>query len=207
MDGTLVLATRGIKARHRHLQRDLLRLLPHGRLGSKFGADEQLKAVVRLCEDAGCRSALLLDARDPHRLYMWAASCPEGPSAMFRVANIHTVAELKLDTRRAAGSRSLLVFDRNFEDTAARRVLKALLTRTFASPARGKSKQLLPVQQTLNFAWLDGRVWIRAYRTVPHAFKEGETDVAEIGPRLVLEPVRIIASAFSGAIIHSSEDR
>ena len=116
--GCLVLGTRGIKARHRHLLRDLLQLLPHGKLGSKLATDEGLRGVLQvwrtspkparagtergrapraqLCEDGDCGAALLLDARDPRRLYLWAANTPDGPSAMFQVVNIHTVAELKL---------------------------------------------------------------------------------------------------------------
>ena len=62
-----------------------------------MAADDGLSGVLTLCEDADCGSALLLDARDPGRLHMWLAGCPDGPSAMFRVANVHTVAELKLD--------------------------------------------------------------------------------------------------------------
>ena len=205
--GTLVIATRGIKARHRHLQRDILKLLPHGRLGAKMGAEDELKGILGLCEDAACENALLLDARDPHRLYMWVAGCPDGPSAMFRVSNVHTVAELKLDSKRAAATRTLLVFDSGFEESAERRVMKALLTRTFATPCHGKPKTQPDVKHTLTFTWLDGRVWVRAYRITPHAIKPDAIDVMEIGPRMVLEPIRIIAAGFGGAILYSSDPR
>ena len=97
----LLVSTRGIKARYRHLQRDLLRLLPHSKAGAKVSTEDGLDGVRTLCEESECDAALLLDTRDPRRLYMWAASCPDGPSAMFRVVNVHTVAELKLEARRA----------------------------------------------------------------------------------------------------------
>lgn len=212
---TLVLGTRGLRVRHRHLLRDLQRLMPHARTGAKLDAETGLRSVVHLCEDADCGAALLLDARDPLKLYLWIAGCPDGPSAMFRVLNVHTVAELKLVARRNAGVRSLLSFDQGFDASAERRVVKALLTRTFSVPreaarrnrAGGSSSapNIERVKHTLNFTWLDGRIWLRVYRIGRGL--DGNMDVEEIGPRLVLQPVRIIASGFGGAILHSYEAR
>ncbi|KAL1527215.1 hypothetical protein AB1Y20_015893 [Prymnesium parvum] len=200
---TLVLSTRGIKARDRHLQRDLLRLLPHAKLGHKLGGEQQLSAVPAAAEEAGCDTALLLDARDPRRLYLWLARCPGGPSAMFRVLNVHTVAELKMARRRAAAARTLLVFDRRFDEDAAKRVMRALLTRAFAVPAEGARRSQPKVQHTINFAWLDERIWVRVYRIVFDGTLQ-QTDITEIGPRLVLDPVRIIANSFSGALLYNT---
>lgn len=254
---TLVLGTRGLKARHRHLMRDLLRLLPHGLAGSKHDTcDNSLAGVASACEDADCSAALLLDARDSERLFMWVVSCPDGPSAMFRVRNVHTVAELNFDTHRCAGVRNLLSFDASFDTSAHRRVLKALLVRTLSVPRGAAEKRSvaamrstdtvaapsLPpddealedaekavtdaasaaahanrpraaqqrrsaaverVKHVLAFSWVDERIWLRVYRVGPDAL--GLIDVAEIGPRLVLEPVRIIAAAFSGAILHAHQ--
>lgn len=249
VERVLVLGTRGLKARHRHLQRDLLRLLPHGRPGSKLNTQDGLSAVVDACEDADCASALLLDARDPRRLYLWAAGCPDGPSAMLRVRNVHTVSELNVQARRCAGVRNLLVFDRGFDESADRRVLKALLIRTLSVPRSAVKKTATAaassrsaaddddaeadaaaegddafydeapaaaaapsasgpgverVKHTLSFSWVDERIWMRVYRIGRGV--TGAIDVEEIGPRLVLEPVRIIASGFGGAVLHQSRD-
>jgi len=211
-DRTLLLCTRGVKARHRHLLRDLLQLLPHGKLGSKLPTDEGLGGVLELCEDGGCGTALLLDARDPHRLFLWAANCPDGPSAMLQVVNIHTVAELNFDARRVSGARNVLVFDPAFQRSAEMRLIKALLTSAFAVPpdaAVAAAGEALPARHSVSFAWLDGRVWMRVYRIETNA--AGNLDVAEIGPRLVLLPTRIIASGFGGAILqertHTAERR
>ena len=116
------------------------------------------------CEEADCGTAVLMDARDPTRLYMWFAGCPDGPSVMFRVLNTHTVAELNLDRRRALSARNLLVFDRAFESSAELRVMKALLTRTFSVPASGPPGRHPKTQHSLSFGWLDGRIWLRVYR-------------------------------------------
>lgn len=274
----LVLGTRGLKARHRHLMRDVLRLLPHGVPGSKLDTeDNSLLGAVSACEDANCGTALLFDARDPRRLFLWAASCPNGPSAMFRVRNVHTASELNLEARRCGGVRNLLAFDRAFEASADRRLLKALLTRALGVP-RGAAKRVVAaakggapaaeegeggsdeeeevpeddededggsdeeqdevdaakdrdatldrlgmaaaprkrrrasaatpsgsverVKHALSFSWVDERIWLRVYRIGPDSVT-GALDVVEIGPRLVLEPVRIIASAFAGAVLHT----
>ena len=84
---------------------------------------------------------LLLDARDPRRLYLWAAGCPDGPSAMLRVRNVHTVSELNVQARRCAGVRNLLVFDKAFDASVDRRLLKTLLTRALSVP-RGAAKRI-----------------------------------------------------------------
>jgi ribosome biogenesis protein BRX1 len=208
---TLILGTRGLRARHRHLLRDLLRLMPHGKAGTKLDVENGLKAVVRMCEDADCGAALLFDARDVRRLYMWVACCPDGPSAMFRVLNVHTVSELKFDARRISGVRSLLSFDKAFESCADRRVMKALLTRAFGVPRQAAVRLQLDdtkrsverIKHTLNFSYVDHHIWLRVYRIGRSV--EGKLDIEEIGPRLVLEPVRIIASGFGGAVLHSQE--
>ena len=162
----LVLSTRGITARHRHLQRDLLKLLPHAKLGAKMGAEQELATLPGMVEEANCDTAVLMDARDPRRLYMWLANCPGGPSAMFQVLNVHTVAELKMERRRAAGARTLLVFDGEFEVGAERKVMKELLSQAFAVPASGPTREHPKVQHTINFSWLDNRIWVRVYRVV-----------------------------------------
>ena len=64
VQSVLVLGTRGLKARHRHVMRDLLRLLPHGVPGSKIDTSEDgLLGAVSACEDADCSTAVLFDAR------------------------------------------------------------------------------------------------------------------------------------------------
>lgn len=214
--GCLIASTRGIRARHRHLLRDLTRLLPHSKPHSKVDTDEAgLDGMPALCEDNGCSTSLLLDARDPRRLYMWVAGCPDGPTSMFRVLNIHTVAELKLEARRVFGARNIVVFDEGFNRTADRRVMRAILARTFSVPRPGFADPRLTIapsaagglqaaRHLISFSWLDGSIWLRVYRIQGHIDGSGALDVEEIGPRLVLSPIRIIASGFAGAILHSS---
>ena len=176
-------------------------MLPHGKRGSKIATngEQGLGELLQLCEESDCSEALLLDARDPAgRLYLWAATCPEGPSVLFRAVNVHTVAELKLEARRAHRARNVLIFDRAFGCSSERRVVRALLTRIFSVDPSVEPGRAL---HAITFLWLDGRVWLRVYR-IQYADDGTVLDVAEIGPRTVLCPVRIIASGFGGAILH-----
>ena len=82
------------------------------------------------------------------------------------------------------------------------------LRRVFSVPrSRGRKRQKErleePVRHTLSFAWLDGRIWLRTYRIGAAIMGGDKIELEEIGPRLVLAPVRIIAGAFGGAIIHN----
>ena len=144
---------------------------------------------------------------------MWIVNCPDGPSAMFRVLNTHTVAELNLDARRVVGVRNLLVFDTNFSASTERRLMRALLIRAFSVPkvkahSAAHDDTESPARHTLSFTWLQNAIFVRAYRNdSTRDDTDGLSDpmrLTEIGPRLVLRPVRIIASGFSGTILHGS---
>ena len=59
-----------------------------------------------------------------------------------------------------------------------------------------------------SFHWLDNRVWFRNYQVVwsPDAKATDEPELAEIGPRFVLMPIRIFAGAFGGKTLYENED-
>jgi len=96
--------------------------------------------------------------------------------------------------------------------------MRALLARIFSVPRHyegldpravspattPRASQQAPARHTINFSWLDGSIWLRVYRIEDHVARQGELDVAEIGPRLVLSPIRIIASGFGGSVLHST---
>jgi hypothetical protein len=48
-------------------------------------------------------------------LYIWMSKTPNGPSIKFHVANVHTLAELKLTGNHLKGSRPVLSFDAEFD--------------------------------------------------------------------------------------------
>lgn len=144
----LVLSSRGISQRQRHLMNDLTGLLPHAKKGefplqhsvivqkahfgllvdAKLDSKHQLPLVNELCDLSSCNNALFFEARRKYNdLYLWAAKAPNGPSIRFHVLNTHTMDELKMTGNCLKGSRPIVVFDKQFDDTPHMKVIKEVL--------------------------------------------------------------------------------
>ena len=143
----LLLSSRGVTHRMRHLMSDLEVLLPHTKKGaysialitgvvstnegfadSKLDSKNQLGLLPELADLHNCNNTLYLEARRHEDLYMWVAKTPNGPSIKLHVQNIHTMDELKMTGNCLKGSRGLLSFDKGFEETEWGRLTKELFT-------------------------------------------------------------------------------
>ncbi len=104
------------------------------------------------------------------------------------------MAELKLTGNCLKGSRPLLSFDAGFDEFAHSRTLKSLLTRVFSSPP-GHAKTKPFVDHIFQFSLLDNRIWFRNYQIVYEMPGQQlkEPVLVEIGPRFVLNPVKVFA--------------
>lgn len=211
----LLVASRGITARHRHLLEDVRKLLPHHKKDGKFDAKHKLNALNEICDVKSCNGCVYLEARKRADLYMWIARTPHGPSVKFHVSNIHTMDELKLTGNCMLGSRPLLSFDSAFDEAPHFRVMKAILSETFGTP-RGHPKSKPFVDRVMSFFAADGKIWVRNYQIVDES-DEGKLDaraarrdqelttLVEIGPRFVLTPIRIFQAAFGGATLYAND--
>ncbi|CAM9730675.1 unnamed protein product [Discosporangium mesarthrocarpum] len=202
----LLFSSRGITSRYRHLLADLRKLVPHHKKDVKLdvGHKESLaSAVNEIAEVKSCNSCLFLECRKKLDLYLWAGKTPNGPSAKFSVLNVHTMDELKLTGNCMLGSRPLLNFDSKFDQVAHWRLVKCILTDIFSTP-RGHPKSKPFVDRIMSFFVADGKVWVRNYQIVDKGdggVKEKKTEklggetasLVEIGPRFVLNPIRIFA--------------
>mmetsp|Transcript_7616 Transcript_7616/g.23341 ORF Transcript_7616/g.23341 Transcript_7616/m.23341 type:complete len:293 (-) Transcript_7616:24-902(-) len=203
----LVVCSRGTSARHRHLLQDLKRLLPHHKADSKLDTKNDPRALNEVCELKSCNGCVYLEARKRTDLYMWVARTPTGPSAKFLVQNVHTMDELKLTGNCGHGTRALLCFDATFDAAPHWRAIKDLLAVTFGTP-RGHPKSKPFFDRAMCFAVDDGKVWVRHYQIVDDAvdaadaLKQDGTSLVEIGPRLVLAPIRIFSGSFGGATLY-----
>ena len=112
----LIIASRGITARYRHLLEDFKKLLPHHKKDSKLDDKGDIQSVNEIAEMKSCNQILYLETRKHQDLYMHVGKTPHGPSAKFHVVNIHTMDELKLTGNCMIGSRPLLNFDAGFDD-------------------------------------------------------------------------------------------
>jgi ribosome biogenesis protein BRX1 len=154
----LVLCSRGVTARYRHLLEDLRTLIPHHKKESKLdcGNTAMGRAVTDICEMRSCNSVLFLECRKRKDCYMWLG-LTSGPSVKFHVSNIHTMDELRLTGNCMRGSRPVLSFDDSFENVDHLKLLKELFTDVFGTP-RGHPKSKPFVDRVMAFYYADKRV-------------------------------------------------
>ena len=200
----LVLSSRGITHRFRHLMLDVLKLLPHSTKDSKLEGKDRPMVINEIAEMRGCNGALYFEARKHKDLYLWVARTPHGPSAKFLVQNIHTMDELKFTGNHLMFSRPFLVFDATFDSEPYLQLLKEMFQQTFGTPKNHRRSKPF-VDHTLSFYVLDGHIWIRNYQCTKHE-DTGETALVEVGPRFCLQLHRIFAGAFEGATLYSNVD-
>jgi len=188
----LVLAARNINFRGRHLMSDIKGMMPHGKSDSKMQKKESLFAVNEIAEMKNCSKCLLFEGRKKKDVYMWAANVARGPSVKFEVENIHTCAELKMTGNCLASSRPILSFCPTFSQDMHWSLIKELLTSIFGIPNQHPKSQPF-FDHVFTFSVVDGKIWFRNYQIV-----EESGAMAEIGPRMVLNPIKVFNGAFSG---------
>mmetsp|Transcript_62003 Transcript_62003/g.192023 ORF Transcript_62003/g.192023 Transcript_62003/m.192023 type:complete len:189 (-) Transcript_62003:82-648(-) len=138
---------------------------------------------------------------------MWIARVPSGPSMKFQVLNIHTTGEVRLAGNCLLGSRPILYFDKHFSNVSFLRLMRELIQQAFGTP-RNHPKSKPFHDHAMCFYWLDRKIWFRHYQISP----EGPEDLndperqtlTEIGPRFVLDPIRILSGSFSGQTLFAS---
>lgn len=192
----MLLGSRGINARHRHLLDDLHALLPHSRKESKFDPQRTLFELNELAELNGASHCLYFEHRRPQELFWWIAATPSGPSARFHVQSIETLQETGLTGNHMRGTRPILSFDSAFMELEQGPVWRSLLESIFGPPSQGEKRVRPHHDHLLHFSWADDRIWVRNYAI--HRSSEQEEQLEEVGPRFVLHPVVVLAGAFSG---------
>ena len=210
----LVFGSRGLTSRYRHLMLDLRAMLPHHKKDSKLDTKDNLSTVNEIAEMKGCNTTIFFDVRKKRDLFVWLSHTPSGPSVKFHAVNVHTMDELRLTGNCLKGSRPILSFDRAFDDEIGAphlAVVRELFTQAFATP-RGHPKSQPFHDHVINVGYADGKVWVRHYQIVDTAvdakaiaklLADGEqpTVLVEIGPRFVLDIVRIFAGSMGGATL------
>lgn len=219
----LISCSRGITARFRHLLEDLRTLIPHHKKESKLdpGHDGVGRAITDIAEMRGCNTVLFLECRKRQDAYLWLGKQNSGgPSVRFHVSNIHTMDELKLTGNCMKGSRPILSFDESFNRLGHLKLMKELFVDIFGTP-RGHPKSKPFVDRVMCFYYADKKIWVRNYQIMEqkaanakeaHRAKkktggdDSTTSLVEIGPRFVLNPIRIFRGSFGGqALFHNSD--
>lgn len=155
----LILCSRGITARFRHLLEDLRTLIPHHKKESKLdpGADGVGRAITDIAEMRGCNTVLYLECRKRKDAYLWLGRQNGGPSVRFHVSNIHTMDELKMTGNCMKGSRPVLSFDQSFTKHGHLKLMKELFVDVFGTP-RGHPKSKPFVDRVMAFYYADNKV-------------------------------------------------
>lgn len=208
----LIFPNRTIGYRARHLMNDLLSLLPHSKKESKFNSRHNLREINEIADINNCNNCIFFEGRKNDRLFMWISKTPNGPSVRFRVHNVSTLNELDMFGNALKGARPLVIFDSKFNQMPHWRLIKVLLEHTFSTPR--SSRKIKPfVDRIITFAIIDNKIWFRNYQILPETFKTLHRSPAtvelpekelfsEIGPRFVLEIVRILDQSFGGSTLY-----
>ncbi|MGH0150268.1 UNVERIFIED_CONTAM: hypothetical protein FKN15_055506 [Acipenser sinensis] len=96
------------------------------------------------------------------------------------------------------GSRPLLSFDPTFEKEPHYALLKELFIQTFSTPQYHPKSQPF-VDHILTFTIADNRIWFRNYQII-----EEDGSLVEIGPRFVLNLIKIFQGSFGGATLYEN---
>lgn len=181
--------------------KDLISLCPHSKTESKMRRGDSLFSANEMAEMKNCNKCILFEGRKQRDLYMWIADVGRGPSAKFQVENVHTAAELKMTGNCLKATRPFLSFDMAFadKDKPHLQLLKELFIQTFGIP-KGHPKSQPFFDRVYTFSLIDDKIWFRHYQVLP----EEDGSLAEIGPRFVLNPIKIFDASFSGATLWES---
>ncbi|KAH7160606.1 Brix domain-containing protein [Dactylonectria macrodidyma] len=218
----LILSSRGVTYRHRHLLNDIASMLPHSRKDAKFDSKTKLYELNELAELYNCNNVLFFEARKGKDLYVWLSKVPNGPTIKFHLQNLHTMEELHFTGNCLKGSRPILSFDAAFETQPHLRVIKELFLHTFGVP-EGARKSKPFIDHVMGFSFADGKIWVRNYqvnevessktdeeegkvRESRRGNKDSEINLVEIGPRFVLTPIVIQEGSFGGPIIYENKE-
>ncbi|KAJ3304090.1 Ribosome biogenesis protein brx1 [Kappamyces sp. JEL0829] len=213
---TLLISSRGVNYRFRHLMQDLHVLMPHSKKDAKIDSKSRLEDLNELAELNNCNNCVYFEMRKHQDMYLWISKTPNGPSAKFTVKNVHTMDELKMTGNCLKGSRPILSFDGVFDSEPYLVLLKELFTQAYAVPTT--SRKIKPfIDHVMSFSVLDNKIWIRNFQIV-ESNEEPQDDTApkkkntsepaitlvEIGPRFVLELMRIFDGSFGGSTLYEN---
>lgn len=206
----LLISSRGITYRHRHLLNDLYALMPHARKEPKLDTKKTLYELNEVAELYNCNNIMFFEARKHQDLYMWLSKPPNGPTIKFHVMNLHTLDELNFTGNCLRGSRPVLSFDKAFDVEPHYKLMKELFTQQFGVPPQARKSKPF-VDHVMTFSIVDNKVWIRNYQIneKEEAKEEGrdvdDLTLVEIGPRFVLTPIVILEGSFGGPKIYENK--
>ncbi|OWB74007.1 hypothetical protein B5S31_g3778 [[Candida] boidinii] len=213
----LLISSRGITYRHRHLIQDLDSLLPHARKEPKLDTKKSLNELNEIAELYNCNNIMYFECRKHQDLYLWLSKPPNGPTVKFHIQNLHTLDELNFTGNCLKGSRPILSFDNTFDELPHFKLIKELFIHQFGVPPQARKSKPF-IDHVMTFSIVDNKIWIRNYQINETTdLKENEELVktpnelndltlVEIGPRFVLTIITILEGSFGGQKIYENKE-
>lgn len=211
---TLLISSRGVNFRHRHLIQDLYSLLPHSRKEPKLDTKKDLQQLNEIAELYNCNNILFFEARKHQDLYLWLSKPPNGPTIKFYLQNLHTMDELNFTGNCLKGSRPVLSFDHRFDSSPHYQLIKELLVHNFGVPPMARRSKPF-IDHVMSFSIVDDKIWVRTYEITHSARNEqeyedkteeqGDVSLVEIGPRFVMTVILIFEGSFGGPKIYENK--
>ncbi|CAG8463530.1 19334_t:CDS:2 [Gigaspora margarita] len=209
----LALSSRGVNYRQRHLLNDLRALLPHFKKDSKLDQKCKLGIINELAELNNCNNCIFFEVRKRQDLYMWTSKTPNGPSIKFHVLNIHTMDELKMTGNCLKGSRPILSFDKTFDSEPHWTLIKEVFIHVIFGVPKSARRIKPFVDHVISFTIADNRIWFRNFQIIEKDPMEPnkkpddkDLSLVEIGPRFVLNVIRIFEGSFCGSTIYANPE-
>ncbi|CAJ0943207.1 unnamed protein product, partial [Mesorhabditis belari] len=195
----LIFCSRGSDFRTRHLMKDLCTLMPHTKSETKFDKKASLSMINEIAEMKNCSKVMYFESRKHKDHYLWLSNVESGPSMKFLVHNVHTMDELKMSGNCLKASRPILSFDSTFDEKPHLAIIKRSLTQIFSTPNYHPRSQPF-VDHVFTFSVsTDDKIWFRNFQVVDESLK-----LQEIGPRFVLELIRVFNGSFEGAVLYDN---
>jgi len=195
----LLVSSRGVSYLARHVATNLHRLMPHTRVDSKFDRKHGLRELNEIAEIRNCNSVMYLEMHRKQDAFLWLSAVPHGPSVKFSLENLHTMEELKLTGNCLKGSRPVLAFTDDFDSEPHWKLVKELLVQVMGTPAHHPRSQPF-VDHVMNFAIVDNKIWFRNFQIG----EEKDGVLAEVGPRFVLNLIKIFDGSFGGMVLYEN---
>lgn len=213
----LLISSRGITYRHRHLISDLQSLLPHARKEPKLDTKKTLYELNEIAELYNCNNIMYFECRKHEDLYLWISKPPNGPTIKFHVMNLHTLDELNFTGNCLKGSRPILSFDKKFDSEEHWKLSKELFIHQFGVPPQARKSKPF-IDHVMTFSIVDGKIWVRNYQIneneelkkneelINDKINNDDLTLIEIGPRFVLTPIVILEGSFGGPKIYENKE-
>jgi ribosome biogenesis protein BRX1 len=196
---TLIVCSRGVSHQQRHIMADLARLLPHSKKEAKLDRKTHFSALNDLAEMHSCNNIVYLEGRKKIA-FLWIANYPNGPSVKFLLQNIHTSDELRLTGNCLRSSRPILSFDNSFKEFSHLRLIQQLLIQTFSTP-KNHPKAMPFIDHVFSFSHTHNKIFFRNFEI---AGNTKDVSLAEIGPRFVITPIKILDGMVSGETLYKN---